>query len=139
MNRQAARQQADGAKDRKIEHLLWRGARYTLAQVKDVGDHENSEDGRLSGDQTKHSHSAARGKNKFRVSRWPWDGYSAQASSPVYSYFQSGSSGCLISQSGRRLLTTGILAKLYSSGGELTDHSRVHASQGSFPALAPFQ
>src|SRR5271155_2179620 len=54
-----------------------------------------------------------------------------------YSYFQSGSSGCLMSQRGRRLKTTGIVAKLYSGGGELVDHSRVHASQGSFPAIGP--
>src|ERR1700688_1375656 len=60
-----------------------------------------------------------------------------KSSSPVYSYFQSGSSGCLISQSGRRLLITGIVAKLYSCGGELVDHSSVHASQGSLPAGSP--
>src|SRR5271163_1251186 len=56
-----------------------------------------------------------------------------------YSYFQSGSSGCLMSQSGRRLLTTGILAKLYSMGGELADHSKVHASHGSLPAGLPLK
>src|SRR6202047_2670743 len=56
-----------------------------------------------------------------------------------YSYFQSGSSGCLMSQSGRRLLTTGIVAKLYSGGGEVVDHSSVHASQGSAPAGSPFR
>src|SRR5262249_6917749 len=32
-----------------------------------------------------------------------------------------------------------MVAKLYAGGGELTDHSRVHASQGSFSAKAPFQ
>src|SRR5271169_533693 len=56
-----------------------------------------------------------------------------------YSYFQSGSSGCLRSQSGRRLLTTGVTAKLYSGGGEVVDHSSVHASHGSFPAGSPFK
>src|ERR1700692_4900898 len=56
---------------------------------------------------------------------------------PFYSYFQSGSSGCLRSQSGRRLMTTGILAKLYSGGGEVVDHSSVQASQGSLPADSP--
>src|SRR6266852_4753877 len=54
-----------------------------------------------------------------------------------YSYLQSGSSGCLRSHSGRRLRTVGITAKLYSGGGELVDHSSVHASQGSFPAALP--
>src|SRR5579862_8571550 len=57
----------------------------------------------------------------------------------LYSYFQSGSSGCFKSQSGRRLSTTGILAKLYSGGGELVDHSSVQASHGSSPANFPFQ
>src|SRR5271157_3370121 len=57
--------------------------------------------------------------------------------SPLYSYFQSGSSGCFKSQSGRRLRTTGMVPKLYSGGGELVDHSSVHASQGSFPAISP--
>src|SRR5271157_3562247 len=54
-----------------------------------------------------------------------------------YSYFQSGSSGCFKSHSGRRLRTTGIFAKLYSGGGEVVLHSSVHASQGSFPAGLP--
>src|SRR5215472_5955246 len=56
-----------------------------------------------------------------------------------HSYFQSGSSGCLRSQSGRLLWTVGVIAKLYSGGGEAVDHSRVQASQGSFPAIAPRQ
>src|SRR5216684_7722416 len=54
-----------------------------------------------------------------------------------YSYCQSGSSGCLRSQSGRRLLTSGMAAKLYIGGGEVVDHSSVHASQGSLPASLP--
>src|ERR1700677_3313404 len=56
-----------------------------------------------------------------------------------YSYFQSGSAGCLRSHSGRRLLTTGSSAKLYSGGGELVAHSKVQASHGSFPAICPFR
>src|SRR5258705_14012697 len=56
-----------------------------------------------------------------------------------YSYFQSGSSGCLRSQSGRRLLTDGITAKLYTGGGEMVVHSRVHASHGSLPAILPLR
>src|SRR3981081_3840650 len=54
-----------------------------------------------------------------------------------YSYLQSGSSGCLRSHKGRRLCTTGITAYLYKGGGELVDHSSVHASHGSFPAALP--
>src|ERR1700687_359318 len=56
-----------------------------------------------------------------------------------YSYFQSGSDGCFRSQSGRRLLTTGTTGKFHSGGGELVDHSSVHASQGSLPAVLPLK
>src|SRR6185295_9831726 len=55
-----------------------------------------------------------------------------------HSYFQSGSSGCFRSQRGLRLRTTGALAKLYSGGGEVVAHSKVHASHGSLPASSPF-
>src|ERR1700720_503260 len=57
----------------------------------------------------------------------------------LYSYFQSGSSGCFRSQSGRRLWTTGSVAKSYSGGGEVVDHSSVHASQGSLLAGSPLE
>src|SRR5208337_488929 len=56
-----------------------------------------------------------------------------------YSYFQSGSSGCFKSHSGRRLRTTGIMAKLYSGGGDAVDHSSVQASHGSLPAAFPLK
>src|SRR5271169_2094606 len=56
-----------------------------------------------------------------------------------YSYFQSGSSGCFKSHSGRRLRTTGIVAKLYSGGGDVVAHSSVQASQGSLPATLPLK
>src|SRR4029077_15360255 len=56
-----------------------------------------------------------------------------------YSYFQSGSPGCLMSQSGRRLLTTGGLVKLNSGGGDVVDHSSVQASHGSRPARFPLR
>src|SRR5258708_21968437 len=55
----------------------------------------------------------------------------------LYSYFQSGSSGCLRSQSGRRLLTEGMTAKLYAGGGEFVNHSRDQASQRSLPSTFP--
>src|SRR5262245_20914825 len=54
-----------------------------------------------------------------------------------HSYFQSGSSGCLMSHRGRGLLTSGSAAKLYKGGGEATLHSSVHASHGSLPAVFP--
>src|SRR5262250_358749 len=56
-----------------------------------------------------------------------------------HSYRLSGSSGCFRSHNGRLLATTGTVAKLYAGGGELTDHSSVHASHGSFPASAPLK
>src|SRR5215813_1892035 len=56
-----------------------------------------------------------------------------------HSYWLSGSSGCFRSHNGRALATTGTVAKLYAGGGELVDHSSVHASQGSLPALAPLK
>src|ERR1700682_15487 len=137
MNCQTAREEADSIKDRKFEHVLRDWTRQTLADIKDVSDHENREDRSLSCNQGKHSHAPARRKNPLRFNRWSCNCRAAQSSSPVYSYFQSGSSGCLRSQSGRRLLTTGILAKLYSGGGEVVDHSSVQASQGSLPAGSP--
>src|SRR5579871_2291691 len=54
-----------------------------------------------------------------------------------HSYFQSGSSGCFRSQSGRRLRTVGIVSKLYEGGGDVVAHSSVQASHGSSPAGAP--
>src|SRR5437870_1636461 len=62
----------------------------------------------------------------------------AASPAPSSSYFQSGSSGCLRSQSGRRLRTVGVVSKLYDGGGEVVAHSSVHASHGSSPAGAPF-
>src|SRR5260370_42267491 len=56
-----------------------------------------------------------------------------------YSNFQSGSSGCFKSHSGRRLRTSGISSKLYSGGGEVVVHSKVQASHGSSPAILPFR
>src|SRR5262249_33532144 len=58
---------------------------------------------------------------------------------PYSSNFQSGSSGCLRSQSGRLLRISGTATKLYSAGGEVVAHSRVQASHGSLPAAAPFR
>src|ERR1700722_5692006 len=60
-------------------------------------------------------------------------------SNVYYSNFQSGSSGCFKSQSGRRLRTSGSVSKLYSGGGDVVAHSNVHASQGSSPAIFPLR
>src|ERR1700689_5194924 len=56
-----------------------------------------------------------------------------------YSYCQSGSSGCLRSHSGRRLLTSGMVAKLYVGGGEGGGHWGLPAPQGSPPPPFPRQ
>src|SRR6266436_3943658 len=55
-----------------------------------------------------------------------------------HSYFQSGSSGCFKSQSGRRLRTIGSSSKLYAGGGDVVAHSSVQAFHGSGPAGLPF-
>src|SRR5215468_1082069 len=67
------------------------------------------------------------------------DGAAALIDFYLHSYWLSGSSGCFRSHNGRRLATTGTVAKLYAGGGELVDHSSVQASQGSFPASAPLK
>src|SRR5262249_39989032 len=55
-----------------------------------------------------------------------------------HSYFQSGSSGCSRSQSGRRLWTVGTCSKLYEGGGDVVAHSSVQARHGLSPAGWPF-
>src|SRR5215475_4871228 len=77
-----------------------------------------------------------------RVSRGnPWVPHTRRSTlvprHSLHSYFQSGSSGCFTSHSGRRLRTSGRVSKLYSGGGEDVDHSSVHASHGSLPAMSP--
>src|SRR4030095_7608137 len=69
----------------------------------------------------------------------PTDMAAALIVSCLHSYWLSGSSGCFRSHSGRRLATVGIVAKLYAGGGELVDHSSVHAPQVSLPAGAPLK
>src|SRR5205823_2555130 len=55
----------------------------------------------------------------------------------AHSWGPSGSSGCFRSHSGRRLVVTGTVSKLYGGGGEVVAHSSVQASHGSSPAGAP--
>src|SRR5437773_12400520 len=77
-------------------------------------------------------------RDKGRVSRGIHRPSTLVPRHSLHSYFQSGSSGCFKSHSGRRLRTSGRVSKLYSGGGELVDHSSVQASHGSLPAMAPF-
>ena len=139
VDRQATREKADAGKDRELKYILWQRTSQTFADVKKISDDKDCKDREFGCNQRKHSYASARRKYPGAV---PWKSALKEWCSrrpPHHSYFQSGSSGCLMSQSGRRLLTTGILAKLYSTGGELVDHSSVHASQGSFPAALPLK
>ena len=80
------------------------GPKRAAADVINVRDHEDGEDGRLADDERQHADAAARWQAPVFVRE---DGNRAHRS-----YFQSGSLGCLMSQSGRRLRTTGSAAKL---------------------------
>src|SRR5580693_5048696 len=136
MNGQAARKQTDGQEYRNLEHIVRLRATHALANVKDVGNHKDHENRSLGGDQAVHTDRPARGRIPSDVALGPDYGCCAHRSRS-YSYCQSGSSGCFKSHSGRRLFTSGIVAKLYSGGGEVVDHSSVHASHGSLPATFP--
>src|SRR5438477_10384921 len=133
MNGHTARKQANAVKDRCCKHILWRGACKTFADIENVGYDENSKDSGLGGNQPEHSD--APGRVQFQRDRLLLQ----RDVGRVHSYFQSGSAGCLRSQSGRRLLTVGMTAKLYAGGGEGVDHSRVQASHGSLPAALPLK
>src|SRR6266849_2935935 len=130
MDRPAAREQADGEEDGRVQHRRSRPAR-ALPHVEEVGDDEDDEDRRLRGDQREHADPSSRGKGPGNR------GAGVAGGGGAHSYFQSGSSGCLRSHKGRRLFTVGMVAKLYSGGGEVVDHSSVHASHGSLPAGRP--
>src|SRR5437016_7651200 len=132
MDRHTARQKANAEEDRCCQHILWRGACKTFAGIENVGYDKNGKDSGLGGDQNEHPDPPARGQfPRERLLQWDV--------CRVHSYFQSGSAGCLRSQSGRRLLMVGMTAKLYAGGGEGVDHSRVQASHGSLPAVSPLK
>src|SRR6266404_6181451 len=133
MNGHAARQKANTVEDRRCEDVFRRGTCQTLADIEDVSYDKNRKDSGFSSDQNEHSDPAALGK--FRRDRLLLQRDVCR----VHSYFQSGSAGCLRSQSGRRLLTVGMTEKLYAGGGEGVDHSSVQASHGSLPAVAPLK
>jgi len=111
MNRQTARQQTDGVKDRNIENVLRRRPRQALADIEEIGHDKDREDCSLGSDQGEHPDASARGKIPldfllgYRYGRRFHRLFH-------YSYFQSGSAGCFRSHSGRRLLISGMEAKL---------------------------
>src|SRR5437879_3717339 len=132
MNGHTARQKANAVEDWCREHVLRRGTGEALADIEDVSYDKNGKDSGLNSDQNEHSDAPARGQfPRERLLQWDV--------CRVHSYFQSGSAGCLRSQSGRRLLMVGMTAKLYAGGGEGVDHSRVQASHGSLPAVSPLK
>ncbi len=102
---QTAGEQTDREEDRGVEHLLGQRARQALADVEEIGDDEDREDRRLGGDQAVHSDATPRREEPIATSVSGM--VIAAALMIAYSYFQSGSSGCLRSHSGRRLRTRG--------------------------------
>src|SRR3981189_3639558 len=94
VNRDAAREETDREEDRSAQNVPGLRASGALAGIKQIRHDENREHRRFRGDQAVHADAAG-----------------------LHSYRQSGSSGCLMSQSGRRLFTVGSTAKLYSGGG----------------------
>src|SRR5262245_22219048 len=101
VNGEAAREQADGEEDGNFKSLPGHGSGQALADVVNVGDDEDHEYRRLACNEGEHADvtSGRRLPLQFLDGHRHWrrthDGRS-------YSYFQSGSSGCLRSQSGRR-------------------------------------
>ena len=130
MDRQAARQECDRRGNRRVQHIVRARTAEALARVEQVGHDEDREDRGLGGDQARHAHLAAQFDHRSGFAY----GF---AHGGAHSYFQSGSSGCFRSHSGRRLWTDGISAKLYAGGGEVVVHSSVHASHGSSPGRSP--
>src|SRR6267378_4996874 len=116
MNSHTAREKANTVEDRSREDVFRRGTCQTLADIEDVSYDKNRKDSGFSSDQNEHSDPPARGtfgRDRLQLQR---------DIRRVHSNFQSGSAGCLRSQSGRRLLTVGMTEKLYAGGGESIDH-----------------
>ena len=74
VDRDTARQQANGVEDRRFEHFARRRSGEALPHVEEIGHDENREDGRLGNDETGHGDLAAiREGSKaqvFQVSEW---------------------------------------------------------------------
>ena len=118
VNRQAAGQQTDGGEDGQFEHLSRRRPGEALPQIEKIGDYKDGEDSPLRHDQADHSDPSSRRKRPWCFHHRQGNGRCAQGQSsfvfPIrpHSYFQSGSSGCLMSHSGRRLCTTGRIGEV---------------------------
>jgi len=69
VNRETAREQTNRGEDREMEDFARRRAGKALADVKDVGDDEDGEDGGLCGDETRHADMALIGERPLGVER----------------------------------------------------------------------
>ena len=69
MNSKAAGEQTNGGEDGEIEDFARRGAGKALANVKEVGDDEDGEDGGLCGDETSHANMTLVGERPLGVER----------------------------------------------------------------------
>src|SRR2546427_9702936 len=98
MNGHTARQKANAVEDRCCQHVLWRGACKTLADIEDVSYDKNGKDSGLSSDQNEHSHAPAR-------RQFPHERVLQRDVCRVHSYFQSGSARLLTSPIVRTVLT----------------------------------
>src|SRR5579864_8392703 len=145
MNGQAARQQADGVEDRRLEHLARSWSSEALPYIEKISNHKNREDRRLGNNEADHCDFAAIGQPpgcrrlRERICDCTHCFLPLLIATVFHSYRLSGSSGCFRSHNGRRLATTGMEEKLYVGGGELVAHSSVQASQGSLPAFFPLK
>src|SRR5262249_29444861 len=117
--------------ERKLEHVAGVRSGRARAQIKEVGDDED-------GEQRAFGHDEAHHPDLPAVGQYPVAALAAVVRRR-HSYFQSGSSGCFRSHSGRLLRTSGSVAKLYSGGGDVVAHSSVQASHGSLPATWPWR
>jgi len=74
VNGEAAGEQTNRGEDGEMEDFARRGAGKALADVKDVGNDEDSEDGGLCGDETSHADMALIGERPLGVKRGDRDG-----------------------------------------------------------------
>ena len=112
------------------------GPLQALADIEDVGDHEDREDRRLADDKA----------DTCRRARAKAGATSSRVCRP--SRFVEWRSSFILPVRIFRMLQIpqrpaavhpGIFAKLYAGGGEVVAHSSVHASHGSLPAGLPLQ
>src|SRR6201987_1380097 len=62
MNGQAARQQADGVEERRLEHFAWSWSSEALPCIEKISNHKNREDRRLGNNEAGHGDFAAIGQ-----------------------------------------------------------------------------